>query len=124
MFSGLSTPQSRPFTSLSEVGQRKLASGSTCVTGEPAVRWSGAKHAGPDPDSYRHLFLGGRSALQVLLSAEVPRQGAARVLRRAFRHGRGRLDVLPAPGRGERTELGPSAPGRPTPGGAARRGGG
>ena len=56
--------------------------------------------------------MGRRGALEVLLSAEAAGEGATRLVLRALRHGRGRLDLLPAAGRVDGAGLGRADAGR------------
>ena len=63
-------------------------------------------------DPYRHVLVGGRVAHEVLVSARGESGRAARLVRIALRHRRGRLDVLPAAGGGDGAALGGAHAGR------------
>ena len=78
------------------------------VPAPPALRFGRARH-----DSPRHLQLRRRGSPEVLVSARcLDGEGAARLLRRALRHGRGRLALLPPPRSGRHGALGTAHPAR------------
>src|SRR2546430_4928518 len=61
---------------------------------------------------FRSLFVGGRGALEALLSAQAACEGTARLVRAVLRHGRGRLHLLPPAERVDGGRLGGADPTR------------